>query len=82
MEEFGEFSVYIPKEDVVFGEERILDILLGIPRAQVRRMREKVMELIPRILYRRHGSSLGLRTRKDAFDIAVEGSISRIKSRV
>lgn len=81
-EEFGEFSVFIPKEDVVFGGQRILDVLMGIPRAEVRRMREKVMELMPKILYRKHGSSLGLRTRKDAFDIAVDGTIGRIKSRL
>lgn len=81
-EEFGEFSVFIPKEDVVFGGQRILDVLMGIPRAEVRRMREKVMELMPKILYRKHGSSLGLRTRKDAFDIAVDGTIDRIKSRL
>lgn len=80
--QFGDFSVFIPKEDVVFKGLRILDVLLGIPRGEVRRMREKVVELIPRVMYRKHGSSLGLRSKKDAFDIAVEGTLERIKSRL
>lgn len=77
-----EFSVFIPKEDVVFKGLKILDVLKSIPRSQVRRMREKVLELMPNIMYRKHGSSLGLRSKKDAFDIAVEGSLQRIKSRL
>lgn len=80
--QYGEFSVFIPKEDVVFKGLRILDVLMGIPRGEVRRMREKVIELIPRVMYRKHGSSLGLRSKKDAFDIAVEGTLERIKSRL
>ncbi|KAF8380480.1 hypothetical protein HHK36_027966 [Tetracentron sinense] len=81
-EQYGEFSVFIPKEEVVLKGLRILDVLMAIPRADVRRMREKVIEMMPRIMYRRHGSSLGLRSKKDAFDLAVEGSIHRIKSRL
>lgn len=81
-ERYEEFSVFIQKEDVVFKGVRILDVLMSIPRAQVRRMREKVLEMLPRIMYRKHGSSLGLRTKKDAFDIAVEGTLQRIKARL
>ncbi|XP_057976513.1 probable xyloglucan galactosyltransferase GT19 [Malania oleifera] len=81
-EEYGEFSVFIPKEDVVFKGMKILDVLMGIPRGEVRRMREKVLEFLPRIMYRKHGSSLGLRAKKDAFDVAVEGALQRIKSRI
>lgn len=80
--EFNEFSVTIPKEDVVFKGLKVVDVLMGIPRAEVRRMREKVMEMIPNVMYRKHGSSLGLRTKKDAFDIAVEGTLLRIKDRL
>ncbi|KAJ6714631.1 XYLOGLUCAN GALACTOSYLTRANSFERASE GT19-RELATED [Salix viminalis] len=78
----GTFAVFIPKEDVVLKGLRILDVLTGIPRNEVLRMREKVIELIPRVLYRKHGSSSGLRARKDAFDIAVEGALQRIDSRL
>ncbi|KAK2993840.1 hypothetical protein RJ640_012801 [Escallonia rubra] len=81
-ERYEEFSVFIPKEDVVFKGVKILDVLLGIPRAEVRRIREKLLEIMPGIMYRKHGSSLGLMTKKDAFDIAVEGTLQRIKSRL
>lgn len=81
-EEYEEFSVFIPKEDVVYKGLKILDVLMGIPRDRVWRMREKVLELMPRVMYRRHGSSVDLRTKKDAFDIAVEGTLRRIKSRL
>ncbi|KAH9607153.1 hypothetical protein KSS87_005078 [Heliosperma pusillum] len=80
--EFGEFSVTILKEDVVFKGLKIVDVLMGIPKSEVRRMREKVMEMIPKVMYRKHGSSLGLRTKKDAFDIAIEGTLQRIKDRL
>lgn len=81
-EKFEEFSVFIPKEEVVFKGVKILDVLMSIPRAEVRRMREKVLEMISRVMYRKHESSLGLRSKKDAFDIAVEGTLERIKSRL
>lgn len=81
-EKYEEFSVFIRKEDVVYKGLSILDVLTSIPRAQVRRMREKVLEMMPRVMYRKHGSSLGLRTKKDAFDIAIEGTLERIKSRL
>ncbi|PIA50143.1 hypothetical protein AQUCO_01300701v1 [Aquilegia coerulea] len=81
-DQYEEFSVFIPKEEVVSKGLQIIDVLLGIPKAQVRRMREKVIELMPRVVYRRHGGSMEWRGVKDAFDLAVEGTIDRIKSRV
>ncbi|XP_061349183.1 probable xyloglucan galactosyltransferase GT19 [Gastrolobium bilobum] len=80
--EFEAFSVIIPKEDVVFRGLRILDVLRRIPRSRVRRMREKILELIPRVMYRRHDSSPGLRTKKDAFDISIDGTLDKILSRL
>ncbi|KAI3981361.1 hypothetical protein MKX01_001806 [Papaver californicum] len=80
--QFDEFSVFIPKEEVVSRGLRIVDVLTSIPKSEVRRMREKVIELIPRIIYRRHGDSMGWRTKKDAFEIAIEGALQRIKSRI
>ena len=53
-------------------------MLMSVPRAEVRRMREKVLEM----MYRKHESSLGLGSKKDAFDIAIEGTLQRIKSRL
>ncbi|KZV40992.1 hypothetical protein F511_17400 [Dorcoceras hygrometricum] len=81
-EEYSEFSVFIAKEDVVFKGLKIVDVLMSIPRTEVRRMRDKLLEMMPRIMYRKHGSSLGLRSKKDAFDVAVEGTLQRIKSRI
>lgn len=81
-DQYPEFSVFIPKEDVVYKDTRILDVLRNIPRARVRRMRERVLGLIPRLMYRRQASSMGLRAKKDAFDIAIEGVLQRVRSRV
>lgn len=81
-EKYEEFSVFIPKEHVVYKGLSIVDVLTSIPRARVRRMREKVLEMVPRVMYRKHGSSLGLRSKKDAIDIAIEGTLERIKSRL
>ncbi|KAJ0805853.1 putative exostosin [Helianthus annuus] len=81
-EEYDEFSVMIPKEDVVFKGVSVMEVLNGIPMSEVRRKREKVIEMISRIIYRKHGSSLGLRTKKDAIDIAIEGTLQRIKARL
>lgn len=80
--EFEGFSVLVPKEEVVFKGLRILDVLKRIPRARVRRMREKVLELIPRVVYRKHNSSPGLRNKKDAFDITIDGTLEKIQSRL
>lgn len=80
--EYDEFSVFIPKEDVVFGGVRIVEVLEKIPREKVRKMRERVLELAPSVMYRRHGSSDGLRQRKDAFDLAIDGVLRRVKRRV
>ncbi|XAR54972.1 hypothetical protein NMG60_11030327 [Bertholletia excelsa] len=77
-----DFSVFIPKEEVVFKGLKITDVLKGIPRTEVRKKREKVLEIMPRIIYRKHGSSLGLKTKKDAFDVAIQGVLQRVKSRL
>ncbi|KAM1024634.1 hypothetical protein ACFX13_038615 [Malus domestica] len=81
-DKYKEFSVFIPNEDVVFKETRVLDVFRSIPRVRVRMMREKVLEMIPRVMYRRHGSSMGLRAKKDVFYLAIDGVLKKIKSRV
>lgn len=80
--EYERFSVHIPKEEVVAGGLSIADVLLAIPTAEVRRMRERVLELAPRVIYRRHQSSDELRSTKDSFDLAVEGTLRKIKRRL
>ncbi|MQM22113.1 hypothetical protein Taro_055159 [Colocasia esculenta] len=81
-EEYPSFSVHIPKEDVVGRGLSIADVLLGIPAVEVGRMRERVLEMAPRVLYRRHRSSPGLRSHRDAIDLAVEGALQRISGRL
>ncbi|KAJ3689854.1 hypothetical protein LUZ61_019018 [Rhynchospora tenuis] len=79
---YDEFSVYISKEDVVFGGVRIADVLEAIPEEKVRRMREKVLELAPRIMYMDHRSGDDFKGVKDAFDLAIDGTLRRIQRRV
>ncbi|CAN6283993.1 unnamed protein product [Urochloa humidicola] len=79
---FDEFSVHIPKEAVVFGGVGITETLEAVPEAEVRRMRKRVLEMAPRVLYRRHGSAAEMREAgKDAVDLAVDGVLRRIRRR-
>ncbi|GLJ13079.1 hypothetical protein SUGI_0204790 [Cryptomeria japonica] len=74
-----EYSVFINKDDVVFGGLKIGEVLANISRAEIVRMREKVIELIPRVVYRKpEATDVGF---KDAFDFAIEGVLQRIKNR-
>ncbi|GKU95508.1 hypothetical protein SLEP1_g8860 [Rubroshorea leprosula] len=81
-EQYGEFSVFIPREEVMSKRLRLLNVLMGMLRREVMKKGERVVELIPRVMYRRHGNSMGLRSIEDAFDIAVEGTLQRIKARI
>lgn len=80
--DYLEFSVLIPKEDVVFNGVSIAGVLSAIPPEKVRRMRERVLELVPRVTYRRHGAPAGIWEEKDAFDLAIDGVLARIKRRL
>lgn len=74
------YSVLIPKDDVVFGGVTIGDVLGNISRADVARMREHVIGLIPRVVYRKaDASDVAF---KDAFDVALEGVLRRAKTTV
>jgi hypothetical protein len=76
---YDEFSVTIPKDAVVLGGVQIVETLAAVPEEEVARMRERLLELAPRVVYRRHGSEeMGM----DAVDIAVEGALRRIRRRV
>lgn len=81
-EKYEEFSVFLPKEEVVFKGRSVVEELARRPRGEVSRMREKVIEMMERVMYRKHGSSMGLRNKKDAIDIAIEGTLQRIKSKL
>ncbi|XBJ24870.1 hypothetical protein VPH35_002650 [Triticum aestivum] len=79
---YDEFSVYIQKETVVLGGVKIGETLAAVPDAEVRGMRERALEMAPRVLYRRHGSTAELREAgNDAVDLAVDGALRRIRRR-
>ncbi|CAN0902622.1 Xyloglucan galactosyltransferase XLT2 [Linum grandiflorum] len=70
------YSVFIHRNDVKNGTS-IRKVLDGYSREEVRKMREKVIEYIPKLVYAR--SSDGLETIKDAFDVAIDGVLRRFE---
>ncbi|CAN0891605.1 Xyloglucan galactosyltransferase XLT2 [Linum grandiflorum] len=71
------YSVFIHRDGVKNGSVSIRNVLEGYGRDEVRRMREKVIEYIPRIVYARNAG--GLETIDDAFDVAVDGVLRRFE---
>jgi xyloglucan galactosyltransferase MUR3 len=73
---FNKFSVYIPEKAVREGTVRIEDVLLGYSDEQIRDLREKVIAMIPTLVYKDPTTeSDGFR---DAFDVAVDGVLRMI----
>ncbi|KAG8381446.1 hypothetical protein BUALT_Bualt06G0122800 [Buddleja alternifolia] len=72
----GSYSVFIDRNEVKNGTS-IKGVLEKISKEEVKKMREKVIEYIPNIIYA--NSDQGLEGVKDAFDLAVEGVLRRIK---
>ncbi|KAK1409181.1 hypothetical protein QVD17_35706 [Tagetes erecta] len=70
------YSVFIDKNEILNGKS-IKGVLEKFNEEEVRNMREKVIEYIPRIVYAKPHE--GLEGMKDAFDVAVEGVLNRIK---
>ncbi|CDP02550.1 unnamed protein product [Coffea canephora] len=71
------FSVFIHRNKVRNGTS-IRKVLEGYSREDVKRMREKVIDMIPRISYAFPAAEGGLGNLKDAFDIGVEEVLRRI----
>ncbi|KAL7003226.1 Xyloglucan galactosyltransferase xlt2 [Sarracenia purpurea var. burkii] len=70
------YSVFIDRKAVKNGTS-IKGELEKIGREEVRKMREKVIEYIPNIIYAKHEEGLvGIR---DAFEIAIDGVLRRIE---
>ncbi|KAK7273140.1 hypothetical protein RIF29_14186 [Crotalaria pallida] len=72
------YSVFIPEEDVKSKRAMINETLSQVSENEVFAMREEVIRLIPRIIYREPSSRL--ETIEDAFDIAVKGVLDRIQA--
>ncbi|WOL14903.1 xyloglucan galactosyltransferase [Canna indica] len=73
----SKYSVFISEDEVREGKVRIEEVLRSISSREVAAMREEVIRMIPRLVYGdpRHK----LETFKDAFDVAVEGVIERVR---
>ncbi|KAK7340813.1 hypothetical protein VNO77_21526 [Canavalia gladiata] len=72
------YSIYIPERDVTEKRVMINETLSKVSESEVLAMREEIIRLIPRIMYRNPSSRL--ETVEDAFDIAVKGILGRIEA--
>jgi hypothetical protein len=75
-EQLGSFSVFIDHQAVKNGTS-IRKVLEKYSREEVRKMRERVIAFIPKLLYAKPQE--GLESVKDAFDVAIEGVFRRFK---
>ncbi|KAK9292186.1 hypothetical protein L1049_020146 [Liquidambar formosana] len=73
------YSVYIDRNDVKNGTS-IRGVLEKFSREEIRKMREKVIDYIPKFVYARPNE--GLETIRDAFDVAIDGVLKRFKEQV
>ncbi|KAL9148068.1 hypothetical protein ABFS82_12G018000 [Erythranthe guttata] len=71
------YSVFIDHEKVRNGSCTIKEVLMTYSKEEIRRKREKVIEIIPRLIYGLSNGGLG--DFNDAFDVAFHGVLSRIK---
>ncbi|KAM0918298.1 hypothetical protein ACQ4PT_008880 [Festuca glaucescens] len=77
--DYRSYSVFIPQGDVAKRNVSIEEELRKIPPTKVAQMREEVIRLIPRVMYR-EPMAKGL-VFKDAFDVAVAAVIDRVAKR-
>ena len=70
------YSVFIHRNEVKNGTS-IRGVLESYSREKVRKMREKVIDYIPKLVYARPNE--GLESFKDAFDVAIDGVLRRMK---
>ncbi|XVF50717.1 hypothetical protein PTKIN_Ptkin04bG0124900 [Pterospermum kingtungense] len=70
------YSVFIHRNDVKNGTS-IKTVLESYSKEEVKKMREKVIESIPKLVYAKPRK--GLDSIKDAFDVAIDGVLERIK---
>ncbi|KHN02768.1 Xyloglucan galactosyltransferase KATAMARI1 like [Glycine soja] len=71
------YSVFIDRNAVKNGTLTVKNVLEKFTKEEVRKMREKVIEYIPRLVYA--NTKQGLDGVEDAFDVAIEGVFKRIK---
>lgn len=79
------YSVFIAEEKLLNSKKplKIEDVLSSYSQEKIRRMREKIVEIIPSLLYmnfEEKGGGDGENFPKDAFDLSVEGMLSKAMS--
>ncbi|KAK9983183.1 hypothetical protein SO802_032708 [Lithocarpus litseifolius] len=70
------YSVFIDRNAVINGT-LVEHVLKRYSKEEVRKMREKVIDYIPKLVYAKPQE--GLETVKDAFDVAIDGVLQRFK---
>ncbi|KAJ4746753.1 Xyloglucan galactosyltransferase KATAMARI1-like protein [Rhynchospora pubera] len=73
-----EWSVFIDRKKVRRGIVNIRKFLEGIGEEKLRKMRERVVDMIPRLVYAAGARGLG-EGMEDAFDMALKGIFARFK---
>ncbi|KAK6142169.1 hypothetical protein DH2020_005224 [Rehmannia glutinosa] len=76
--DFSSYSVLIPEGDVKNKKVSIDSVLSRIPSSKVSAMREKVIKLIPSVIYA--DPRARLEKLDDAFDLAIKGIVERVES--
>ncbi|KAI3457678.1 hypothetical protein Pfo_014341 [Paulownia fortunei] len=71
------YSVFIDHKDVRNDTSIVREVLEKYSREEVKKMRETIVDFLPRLLYSRSETCLG--SVDDAFDIAMEGVLRRFK---
>lgn len=73
-----EWSVFMDRQALRVGNVSVLDVLQGYSEQRVRRMRERVVEMIPRLVYGSSSDGLG-DGMEDALDVALSGVLKRFR---
>jgi Exostosin family len=76
--EEDQWSVFIDRKKVRRGTVNIRDVLEGIGEEKLRKMRARVVDMIPRLVYAANARGLG-EGMEDAFDVALKGIFARFK---
>ncbi|XP_044467360.1 xyloglucan galactosyltransferase XLT2-like [Mangifera indica] len=71
------YSVFIDRNAVINGTTSVRSVLESYSKEEVKKMRNQVINYIPNFVYAKHRE--GLKTIKDAFDVAIDGVLRRFK---
>lgn len=80
--DYENFSVFIPEAQIKDGTANVQTILAAISPTQVTRMRQRLIAIIPHVLYR-HPKTMDttmLDTMRDAFDVTIDGLAQRVST--